>query len=83
MQHIEYKVQPTVLPDGRLEFKVEAPEARGVFHIVAGTEEWTPTPKELDDLASIFLQASEDPLGAVVSTRRGVEVKFFPLPPAP
>lgn len=47
---------------------------RAILHIQAGIEEmWEPTPEEMDSIASMFIQADEDPHGAVVVTRTGIE----------
>lgn len=46
---------------------------RAMFHVTAGDDLWEPTPEELDALTSIFQQAELDPLGAIVTTRSGVQ----------
>ncbi len=48
--------------------------AGNILHVVAGIEDkWEPTAQEMDDIAGLFIQADEDPVGAVVATRTGVE----------
>ena len=46
---------------------------RAILHITAGIDDvWEPTDEEMDAIASMFIQADEDPHGAVVVTRTGV-----------
>lgn len=48
--------------------------AGNILHITAGIDDrWEPSPEEMNDLAGLFIQADEDPVGAVVATRTGVE----------
>tara|TARA_R100000656_G_scaffold104176_1_gene76097 strand:- start:126689 stop:129055 length:2367 start_codon:yes stop_codon:yes gene_type:complete len=48
--------------------------ASRIRHITAGIDDvWEPSPGELDDLAGLFMQADEDPVGALVVTRSGVQ----------
>jgi len=48
--------------------------AGNILHVQAGIEDkWEPSPQEMDDIAGLFIQADEDPVGAVVATRTGVE----------
>jgi len=48
--------------------------ASRIRHITAGIDDvWEPSPDELDDLSSLFMQADEDPVGAIVVTRSGVQ----------
>lgn len=48
--------------------------AGNILHITAGIDErWEPSPEELSDLAGLFIQAEEDPVGAVLATRTGVD----------
>lgn len=47
--------------------------SRSILHVTAGIDNmWEPSPEELDDIAGMFIQADEDPVGAVVTTRTGV-----------
>jgi hypothetical protein len=47
--------------------------ASRIRHIQAGIDTvWEPSKEELDDIASLFMQADEDPVGAIVVTRTGV-----------
>jgi len=47
--------------------------ASRIRHITAGIDDvWEPSKEELDDLSSLFMQADEDPVGAIVVTRTGV-----------
>ncbi len=47
--------------------------AGNLMHITAGIDGvWEPDPTEIDNIASLFVQAEEDPVGAVVATRTGV-----------
>lgn len=48
--------------------------ARSILHVKAGLENlWEPTAQELDNLAGMWIQADEDPVGSVVVTRTGVD----------
>jgi len=48
--------------------------AGNILHVKAGLDDrWEPTQQEMEDLAGLFIQADEDPVGAVVVTRTGVE----------
>lgn len=48
---------------------------RAIMHITAGIDgQWEPTQEELDQLVNMFLVADQDPLGATISTRTGVEI---------
>lgn len=44
----------------------------------AGSPEWDPTEKEIENLKSLFLNASLDPNGGVVATRLGVKASVIP-----
>lgn len=47
--------------------------AGNLMHITAGIDGvWEPDATEIDNIASLFVQAEEDPVGAVVATRTGV-----------
>jgi len=49
--------------------------ARSITHISAGIENvWEPTGADLNELVTMFMQSEEDPVGAYVVTRNGVEV---------
>lgn len=50
---------------------------RGSLHVTAGTPDWEPTPTELDSITALFQQADFDPLGAIITTRQGVEMQEF------
>ena len=43
-----------------------------IRHITVGLDDWEPSPQELDGYAGLFMQADEDPVGAIVVTRTGV-----------
>ena len=48
---------------------------RSILLVTAGIEEsWEPTEDEIASLTSLFMQADEDPTGAVIAVRQGVEV---------
>jgi hypothetical protein len=49
-------------------------KANGTVHISAGTENWEPDENEMNSLVGMFLSAEQDPVGAIVVTRTGVEV---------
>lgn len=47
---------------------------RSILHVKAGIDNlWEASAAELDNLASMFIQAEQDPVGAVVVTRTGVD----------
>lgn len=49
--------------------------SRSFIHLMAGIDNvWEPTPEELDALAGMVIQANEDPVGGVISTRTGVTI---------
>jgi hypothetical protein len=46
---------------------------RSILHVTAGIDNiWEPTAQEMDNIAGMYIQADEDPVGAVVVTRTGV-----------
>jgi len=47
--------------------------AGGIVHVRVGTEQWEASEMEMENVAGLFHQADEDPVGAVVVTRNGVE----------
>lgn len=47
----------------------------GVTLVTTGTEDWEPSPQEMDDIAGMFISADADPVGAVVVLRTGTEVQ--------
>lgn len=46
---------------------------RSILHIQAGNEDWTPTSGQLASIAQMFTNADQDPQGAVVVTRQGID----------
>lgn len=40
-----------------------------------GTEEWEPTDDQLDAVTSMFINADQDPMGAVLTTRAGIDIQ--------
>jgi len=46
---------------------------RSILHLICGSEEWEPSPQQLSELAQLFISADQDPTGAVVATRNGIE----------
>lgn len=48
--------------------------SRSILHIKAGIDEkWEASAEEIDNIAQMFIQADEDPVGSVVVTRNGVD----------
>lgn len=48
---------------------------RAITHVQAGIDDkWEPEDYELDEIAMLFMQADEDPNGAIVVTRNGIDV---------
>lgn len=48
---------------------------RKIIHITAGNDNWTPTPEELTDIATLFQSAILDSNGVVLVTRTGVSAE--------
>ena len=46
---------------------------RSILHIQAGTEDWEPSDEQLEALSGLFQNADQDPQGAIVVTRPGIE----------
>lgn len=46
-----------------------------VTHIVAGDDQWEPTPEELSELIDLFKTAENDPVRSLLVTRSGVTFK--------
>lgn len=47
---------------------------RSILHVKTGIDNvWEPSAQEMDNIAGMFIQADEDPVGAVVVTRTGVD----------
>lgn len=50
--------------------------AGNILHVTAGLDDrWEPTNDEMEDIAGLFIQVDEDPVGAVVVTRTGVDAQ--------
>ena len=47
--------------------------AGGITHLTVGTDQWEPDESELKAVVDSFISADEDPIGAIVATRTGVE----------
>ena len=45
---------------------------RAILHITAGDLDWEPSPEDLKYISELFINADNDPLGAIVATRNGV-----------
>lgn len=46
-----------------------------ILHIKMGIDNvWEPTPDEISNVAGMFIQADQDPVGAMVATRTGIDV---------
>lgn len=49
--------------------------ASRIRHVTAGIDDmWEPSAEELGSISDLFMQADEDPVGAIVVTRTGVQV---------
>ena len=47
---------------------------RSILHITVGVDgQWEPTPEQLDDVITQFETSEEDPVGAIIATRSGIE----------
>lgn len=48
--------------------------ATPILHVKAGIEnQWRPSDAELQEIAGLFMSADQDPVGAVVTTRNGID----------
>jgi hypothetical protein len=47
---------------------------RSILHISAGSDDWEPTETQLEEIIEMFIAADTDPVGAVVATKRDVDV---------
>lgn len=45
---------------------------RSILHITAGDLDWEPSPEDLKFISELFINADNDPIGAIVATRNGV-----------
>jgi hypothetical protein len=50
---------------------------RSTLHIQAGDDQWNPSREDFASLASLFMAADHDPNGAVIATRRGIDVNLI------
>jgi len=46
---------------------------RGILHAMAGDDLWMPTNEELRELADLITGADQDPVGAIIATRPGIQ----------
>lgn len=47
---------------------------RSILHLTVGVDgSWEPQPEELDAVTSLFQASEEDPVGAIIATRSGIE----------
>lgn len=46
---------------------------RAILHITAGDQDWEPTEADLQYLSEMFENANMDPVGAIITTRTGIE----------
>lgn len=55
-------------------------KARSILHVTVGIPgQWEPTDEELEAVTAIFKDALDDPKGAVVATRTGIESHVLPI----
>jgi hypothetical protein len=47
---------------------------RSILHISAGSDDWEPSENQLEEIIEMFIAADTDPVGAVVATKRDVDV---------
>lgn len=45
---------------------------RSILHITMGDLDWEPTPADMQFISELFINADNDPIGAIVATRAGV-----------
>lgn len=48
---------------------------RSILHIAAGDDNWDPSLEQIQSFGQMFADADADPIGAIVSTRNGVQVQ--------
>lgn len=49
--------------------------SRAIMHLKAGIDNlWEPSIEEIDSYVELFMQADEDPVGAIIGTRNGVDI---------
>lgn len=48
---------------------------KSILHIIAGDESWLPTNQQLQDISKLFIDADNDPIGAIVATRPGIDTQ--------
>jgi len=53
--------------------------SRKIIHLTAGSSEWEPTSKELQDLVELFQRTEVDPVDAVLATSSMVRAQEFTL----
>jgi hypothetical protein len=70
---------PTGLPKDVKKVVVEGIPGRRLFHIRAGSDNWQPSPEELEKLIGLFQEALLDPKGAVIATRHDIHLEVFTL----
>lgn len=46
---------------------------KALLHLIMGDEEWLPTNEQLTQITQLFIDADNDPIGAMVATRPGIE----------
>lgn len=46
---------------------------KAILHIMMGDENWLPTNDQLRQISELFINADNDPLGAIVATRPGID----------
>lgn len=46
---------------------------RSILHITLGDIDWEPSPEDMQFISELFINADNDPIGAIVATRNGVE----------
>lgn len=45
---------------------------RAILHVTAGDLDWEPTSEDLAYISELFINADNDPLGAIIATRNGI-----------
>lgn len=46
--------------------------ARSILHLSIGTDQWEPESDEIEAISNMFQQSEEDPVGAIIATRNGI-----------
>lgn len=46
---------------------------RAILHVMCGDVDWEPTPEDMQFIGEMFVNADNDPVGSIVTTRNGIQ----------